>query len=233
LRREAFGLESPCSVEPQQDANSERSLEPSGRSFGLVGKSEEEVVCLQSIAGDSRVLPKEVEGPPAAGQRAFNAAEPVQTVLPGSHISGGTGLTKTRLRDGEDLPSPPAGWLKGAQVFPEDGTHYADGDLAPNKAGSISSPTSSHYSHLSSSITSFVEEAKSFVKEEKTLGASNYLRVADYYCWMDGPEKGQICSREHGQKCLERRPKFYNPLLEPVFQYYKQEHKDSKEIQDD
>jgi hypothetical protein len=37
----------------------------------------------------------------------------------------------------------------------------------------------------------------------------------------------------HGRYCLETNAEYYKALISPVYGYYKQEHKDSKEIQND
>jgi hypothetical protein len=154
----------------------------------------------------------------------------VESVVLESHGSDAARSSQTVPLKTKVPRLPPIVELTGNQIGIEEGTDLVDSDSAPDKASSISSPTSSHYSHLSSSITFFVEEAKS---SKKTVGASNYLRYLKQYLWTKGLKKGRKLSQKHGRDCLKKNPKFSKPLLELVFGYYKQKHKDSKEIQDD
>ena len=112
----------------------------------------------------------------------------------------------------------------------EEDMEPGDVDSVPDKASSIFSPTSSLYSRLSSSITSFLEKGKSSVD---TVGASNYVKYLKHFEWTAGPEMGDKLSRTHGRKLLKDNPDFYKPMLLAVYAYHRQEHQDSKEIQDE
>jgi hypothetical protein len=72
-----------------------RTAEPSGRSSGLVGESQGEVVCPESVACDSGVLAEKVGPSGSTGEWVGNAGEPVQSVVPGSPVSNVTGLIET------------------------------------------------------------------------------------------------------------------------------------------
>jgi hypothetical protein len=141
--------------------------------------------------------------------------------------SDAAGSSRTVALETKVSKSAPVAKVTGKKSRIEKGIDLGDGDSAPNKAGSISSPTSSLYSRLSSSITSFVEERKS---SKETVGASNYLRYLKHFVWRLGPEEGKKLRQQQGRHCLETNREYYKPLLSPIYGYYKQEHKDSKEI---
>ena len=86
------------------------------------------------------------------------------------------------------------------------------------------------YSRLSSSITSLLEKGTSSID---TVGASNYVKYLKHFEWSAGPKMGDKVSQKHGRKLLEDNPDFYKPILSTVYAYQRQQHQDSKEIQDD
>jgi hypothetical protein len=102
----------------------------------------------------------------------------VKSGMPAPHGSDAARSSRTVALETEVPESTPLAKMTGKQSGIEEGTDLGDGDSAPDKASSISSPTSSLYSRLSSSIKFFVEEGKS---SKKTVGASNYLRYLKHF----------------------------------------------------
>jgi hypothetical protein len=151
----------------------------------------------------------------------------VESDVPARHGSKAARSSRTVALETKVPESAPLADVTGKQSGIEEGTNLGDGDSVPDKASSISSPTSSLYSQLSSSITSFVEEGKS---SKEIVGASNYLQYLKHFVWRSGPEEGKKLRRQHGRHCLETNLEYYKPLLSPIYRYCKQEHKDSKEI---
>ena len=59
------------------------------------------------------------------------------------------------------------------------------------------------------------------------------MKYLKHFEWTAGPEMGDKLSRTHGRKLLEDNHDFYKPMLSAVYAYHRQEHQDSKEIQDE
>jgi hypothetical protein len=154
----------------------------------------------------------------------------VDSVGPAPHCPDAVGPSQALALETSVQRSEPAAEDAAVQSEVEEGMEPGDVDSAPDKAGSISSPTSSLYSRLSSSITSLLEKGKSSVD---TVGASNYVKYLKHFEWSAGPEMGDKLSRKHGRKLLEDNPDFYKPMLSAVYAYHRQEHQNSKEIQDE
>jgi hypothetical protein len=117
-----------------------------------------------------------LEAPKNVGE---TARVEVESGVPAPHGSDAAGSSRTVALETKVPESAPIAEVTGKQSGIEEGTDLGDDDSAPHKAGWISSPTSSLYSRLSNSITSFVEEGKS---SKETVGASNYLRILSILC---------------------------------------------------
>lgn len=193
-------------------------------------ESEGEIVCQDSL----RVPPVAPTQLGVSMDVSENVGETlrigVDSVGPAPQTPDAVGPSQALALPTSGQRAEPAAEDVAGQNEVEEDMEPGDVDSAPDKAGSISSPTSSLYSRLSSRITSFLEKGKSSVD---TVGASNYVKYLKHFEWTAGPEMGDKLSRTHGRKLLEDNPDFYKPMLLAVYAYHRQEHQDSKEIQDE